>query len=169
MWRPSFERLAGFLRMTGWNMAVSNGSKRASLLGAAGAALVLMTATSIAEAQDATRSIAIELNGAEANNKACRLSFVVDNGLTTNIDDLALELVLFEKDGRVNRFVVVRTAKVPAGKSRVRQFDIPETECPSIARILVNDVKECKGADLSPAACADSIKVATRSEIKFDN
>ena len=169
MWRPSFEWHASFLRMTGWNMAVSNGSKRAGLLSAAGAALVLTTTASIADAQDAPHAIAIELNGAEANNRACRLSFVIDNTLTANIDDLALELVLFEKDGRVNRFVVVRTAKVPAGKSRVRQFDIPDTECASIARILVNDVKECKGAELTPAACADAIKVATRSEIKFDN
>lgn len=164
-----FPWLAGFLRMTGWNMAVLSGSKRAGLLGAAGAALVLMTAASVAQAQEASRAIAIELNGAEANDKACRLSFVFDNGLATGIDDMALELVLFEKDGRVNRFVVVRSAKVPAGKSRVRQFDIPGTECPSIARILVNDVKECKGAELTPAACADSIKVSTRSDIKFDN
>jgi hypothetical protein len=156
--------------MTGWNMAVSSGGKRAGLLrGATGAALVLMAATSAAQAQDAPRTVSIELNGAEANNKACRLSFVIDNGLDANIDDMALELVLFEQDGRVNRFVVVRTAKVPTGKSRVRQFDIPDTACPSIARILINDVKECTGAGLTPGSCAESIKVATRTDMRFEN
>jgi hypothetical protein len=132
--------------MTGWNMAVSSGGKRAGLLrGATGAALVLMAATSAAQAQDAPRTVSIELN------------------------DMALELVLFEQDGRVNRFVVVRTAKVPTGKSRVRQFDIPDTACPSIARILINDVKECTGAGLTPGSCAESIKVATRTDMRFEN
>ncbi|MFI5409772.1 hypothetical protein [Kaistia sp. UC242_56] len=148
-------------------MAVLSGSKRVGMQ--LGAALVLMTATSFAEAQQAPQPIAIELNGAEANGKACRLSFVIDNRLSAGIDDMALELVLFEQDGRVNRFAVVRTAKVPAGKSRVRQFDIPETACPSIARILVNDVKECSGAGLTPGACAESIQVSTRTDMRFDN
>ncbi|MCX5520101.1 hypothetical protein OSH10_16795 [Kaistia defluvii] len=148
-------------------MAVLSGGKRVGVQ--LGAALALMAATSVAEAQPAPPSLSIELNGAEANAKACRLSFVIDNRLSTGIDDMALELVLFEQDGRVNRFVVVRTAKVPAGKSRVRQFDIPETSCPSIARILVNDVKECSGAGLTPGSCAESIQVATRTDMRFDN
>lgn len=151
-------------------MAVLSGDKCARLArGATGAALLLLAASAVAEAQQASPDIAIELNGAEANGKACRISLVLQNGLPTTIDDMALELVLFEQDGRVNRFVVVRSAKLPAGKSRVRQFDIPETTCPSIARILVNDVKECSGPGLTPGSCADSIKVTTRTEMRFDN
>jgi hypothetical protein len=151
-------------------MSVSSGRKRSGLIQSVACVAWLAAGTTTVLAQDAPpRSIAIELNGAEANDKACRLSFVVANGLEQSIDDMALELVLFDKDGRVDRFVVVRTAKVPAGKSRVRQFDIPETPCPSIARILVNDVKECVGSGLNPATCADSIKVATRSDIQFEN
>jgi hypothetical protein len=150
-------------------MSVSNGRVRSGFIqGLMGAAL-LATGAATAQAQDAPSSIAIELNGAEANDKACRLSFVVANGLEQGIDDLALELVLFDKDGRVDRFVVVRTAKVPAGKSRVRQFDIPATTCPAIARILVNDIKECAVTGLDPNGCAERITVATRSDIKFEN
>ncbi|WEK52497.1 MAG: hypothetical protein P0Y66_11225 [Candidatus Kaistia colombiensis] len=151
-------------------MAVSSGNRQAGRLGSlAAATLVLMAAASAAAAQDAPRAIAIELNGAEPNGKACQLSFVIDNGLTTTINDMALELVLFEKDGRVGRFVVVRTGKVPASKSRVRQFGVPDTACTSIARILVNDVKECAGAGLVPTLCADSLKVSTRTDIRFDD
>lgn len=179
MWHTSSNGEASFLRTTEWNMSVSSDRKRSGLIQSVACAALLATGSTAAMsttvmsttamAQEAPRSIAIELNGAEANDKACRLSFVVANGLEQSIDDMALELVLFDKDGRVDRFVVVRTAKVPAGKSRVRQFDIPEATCPSIARILVNDVKECAGEGLTPAACAESIKVATRSTIKFEN
>jgi hypothetical protein len=160
---------AGFHRETEWNMSVSSDRKRSGLVQSVACVALIAAGTTTALAEGAPRPISIELNGAEANGKACRLSFVVANGLEQSIDDMALELVLFDKEGRVDRFVVVRTAKVPAGKSRVRQFDIPETTCPSIARILVNDVKECAGAGLTPAACAESIQVATRSDIKFEN
>ena len=158
-------------------MSVSSSRARSGLIRSLACAALLATGASAAGAQDAAKAptgpgagaIAIELNGAEANGPACRLSFVVANGLAQSIDDMALELVLFDGDGRVDRFVVVRPAKVPAGKSRVRQFDIPDTPCPSIARILVNDVKECAGAGLDPSGCADSISVATRADIKFEN
>jgi hypothetical protein len=167
---------AGFHRETEWIMSVSSGRARSGLIHSLACAALLASGATAAQAQDAAapadpaaRAIAIELNGAEANDKACRLSFVVANGLEQGIDDLALELVLFDKDGRVDRFVVVRTAKVPAGKSRVRQFDIPATTCPAIARILVNDVKECAVSGLDANGCAERITVSTRSDIKFEN
>ncbi|WP_156911966.1 hypothetical protein [Kaistia adipata] len=158
-------------------MSVSSGRARSGLIQSLTCAALLATGASAARAQDAAEAasapgagrIAIELNGAEANGPACRLSFVVANGLAQSIDDMALELVLFDRDGRVDRFVIVRTAKIPAGKSRVRRFDMPETACPSIARILVNDVKECAGAGLDPSGCADSIDVTTRTDIRFEN
>ncbi|MCX5497563.1 hypothetical protein OSH11_22890 [Kaistia dalseonensis] len=129
--------------------------------------LIGLTAGASAEAQ--APAIKIELNGAEANAKACRLSFVITNDQPATIDDMALELVLFDKTGRVDRFVVVRTAKIPAGKNRVRQFDIPETGCGDIGRVLLNDIKDCKGDGFTPAVCADRISASTRADIGFDN
>lgn len=114
-------------------------------------------------------AIALELNDASANAKACRLSFVIANEQAAAIDDMALELVLFDKAGRVERFVVVRSGKVPAGKDRVRQFDIPETACGDIGRVLLNDVKECAGNGLTPPLCSDRIKAVSRTAIGFEN
>jgi hypothetical protein len=134
-------------------------------------AVFALVATSVtpAMAQAPAPSIGIELNGAEANAKACRLSFVITNKQPTAIDDMALELVLFDKAGRVDRFVVVRSGKVPTGKARVRQFDMPETDCGALARVLLNDVKECSGAGLTPALCADRLTVSTLAGIAFEN
>ena len=133
------------------------------------ATLALLAAAPAANAQEGAPAIALELNDAAANATACRLSFVVANRQPVALDDMALELVLFDKDGRVERFVVVRSGKVPAGKDRVRQFDIPETACADIGRVLLNDIKECAGAELTPAICADRIKASSRSVIGFDN
>lgn len=133
------------------------------------ATLALLAAVPAANAQEEAPAIALELNDAAANATACRLSFVVANRQPVALDDMALELVLFDKDGRVERFVVVRSGKVPAGKDRVRQFDIPETACGDIGRVLLNDVKECAGAELTPAICADRINASSRSTIGFDN
>ncbi|MBN8999443.1 MAG: hypothetical protein J0H54_08600 [Rhizobiales bacterium] len=132
-------------------------------------ALLLAGTAAPAGAQAAGGTIALELNDAGANAGACRLSFVIANSQKAAIDDMALELVLFDPDGRVERFVVVRSGKVPAGRSRVRQFDIPATSCDGIARVLINDVKECAGEGLTPAACGDRIEVGSRTKIRLDN
>jgi hypothetical protein len=152
------------VRRGGFSSFLSRG-----LFGLALAGLLAAAASADAFAQGAAAGIKIELNGSDANAKACRLSFVVTNEQTAAIDDMALELVLFDKAGRVDRFVVVRTAKIPAGKNRVRQFDIPETACADIGRVLLNDVKECKGEGRTPALCADAIAVSTRAAIAFEN
>src|SRR4051794_16492660 len=92
----------------------------------------LSFASSAAMAQTPAQGIAVELNDATPNGPACRLSFVVSNGDAASIDDMAMELVLFDRTGRVDRFIVARTGKVPAGRSRVRQFDMAGADCGTI-------------------------------------
>ncbi|MCX5512217.1 hypothetical protein C3941_09100 [Kaistia algarum] len=154
-------------------MSVRCGDRRASLSAIGAGAIALLGATLMtggaAVAQSGDPVIALELNDAAANAKACRLSFVIANKQTIDIDDMALELVLFDKDGRVERFVVVRSGKVPAAKNRVRQFDIAETACADIGRVLLNDVKECKGDGLTPPLCSDRIQASSRAAIGFEN
>lgn len=133
------------------------------------ATAILGAGTVFSRAEAPAAPITLELNDVAANGGACRLSFVIANEQTASIDDMALELVLFDKDGRVKRFVVVRSGKVPAGRSRVRQFDIPATTCEGIGRVLINDVKECAGDGLTPTTCADRITVSSRTAIGLAN
>ncbi len=64
---------------------------------------------------------------------------------------------LFAPSGAVNLLTLFDFRDLPAGKLRVRQFDIPETNCSSIGRVLFNDIDSCAGA-----GCDGGLKAISR-------
>lgn len=114
-----------------------------------------------------TTTLAIDLNGLAPSQGACRLTFVVRNGLQADIAKSAFELALFNKNGFVERLITLDFKQLPRGKTRVRQFDLAELECSSLARILINDAHECSGPGLTPDACMDNLAATTVTDLEF--
>ena len=128
------------------------------------AAAAFAPATAVTAAEPA---IQLELNNAVPVKDGCRVSFVMRNDLTKRITELKLEIVLFDRKGSVSRFLVLNAGSLPAGKTKVRQFDLGNQKCDGISRVLLNDVTQCKGDSLSPAACLDMIVPATAASISL--
>jgi hypothetical protein len=112
-------------------------------------------------------SLRLEFNGLEPSTAGCRLTFVVENGLGAALDRAAFEIVLFNGKGLVDRLTVLDFKELPAGKTKVRQFDLPGADCAGIGRVLVNDAVACEGAGVEPTACIRSLKAETRSDVSF--
>jgi hypothetical protein len=75
-------------------------------------ALLSMGAATIAAADPA---IHIELNAAETVQRDyCRLSFVAQNNAESAVDTLKLDLALFDREGTINRRMIVEIGPVPA-------------------------------------------------------
>jgi len=110
--------------------------------------------------------IHIELNAAEAvQQDHCRLSFVVENNAENAIDTLKLDLALFDREGTINRRMIVEIAPLRAAKTIVRTFSV-ETDCGRIGSILLNDVTACSPGD--PGGCLDRLALSSRpSTIRF--
>ncbi|MBU2937774.1 MULTISPECIES: hypothetical protein [Pacificibacter] len=107
-------------------------------------ALVLSSAPAFA-AQPAV----VDLNSIAQTDKACRLTFTVtaDQGLS----ELQTQTVLFDQDGAVQTFTLFDFGAVPSQGVRVRQFDMPQTQCDDIKMVLFNEVSICTTTD--GAAC----------------
>jgi hypothetical protein len=118
-----------------------------------------------AEEAAAPPSIALELNGLDQAEAGCRMSFLAHNGMGTEISELAVEIVLFDADGRADRFLSLKTGRLPLDKTRLRQFEIDDLSCDGISRILVNDVTECTGEGLTAAGCLDALTVTSRVSV----
>jgi hypothetical protein len=84
----------------------------------------------------------LELNKAEQMGTACRLTFTARSELT--VESLVLETVLFDKAGTVNLLTLFDFQSLPGGKLRVRQFDVPDTQCEQIGQVLFNGVHACR-------------------------
>jgi hypothetical protein len=111
-------------------------------------------------------AIHIELNAAEtAQQDHCRLSFVVENNAESAIDTLKLDLTLFNREGTINRRMIVEIGPLRAAKTIVRTFSV-ETDCGRIGSILLNDVTACSLGE--PGGCLDRLALSSRpSTIRF--
>jgi hypothetical protein len=134
-------------------------------------ALALPFAAGPAAAQDESSpdrpAIMIDLNGLEQNEAACRITFVVQNRHAGNIGKAIYEFALFNRSGLVERLLTLDFKELPARRTRVRQFDLAELHCADLARILVNDARECSGDGTDPAACMRDLETSTATDLQF--
>ncbi len=111
--------------------------------------------------------LGFELNNARQAGGNCRLSFVIQNRMPMAIEALSLEIVLFNSQGLVDQFLKLKAGALPKGKMRVKQFDLKGRNCADISKILINEIAECKGADLGPSSCAAALSLSSRTSIEL--
>ncbi len=132
------------------------------------AALVSMSpmAGGAALAQEAppTAALRLELNGLEPSPAGCRLTFLIRNGLGAALDKAAFEIVLFDQAGLVQQLTVLDFKDLPNSKTKVRQFDLADTDCTAVGRVLLNDAVICEGEGLEAGACLRHLDAATKAE-----
>lgn len=112
-------------------------------------------------------AISLELNGLEQNGEACRVTFVIRNGLGDDLDKAAFEFAIFDAKGVVQRLAVLDFKELPSGKTKVVRFELASTPCPSLSRILVNSVPACTGGAATPDSCLTALQTSTRAEVVF--
>jgi hypothetical protein len=137
----------------------------AALLG--GGALALAAPVAAEQPGKPARSLSLDLNSLSATEAGgCRLSFVIRNGLGADIDTLVTEAVLFDAGGQVATLTLFDFGSLPAGRPRVRQFDMAGLSCDGIGGVLVNGIATCEGAGLTPAACLDGLRLSSQTDVE---
>lgn len=122
-------------------------------------------------AQDAaSQTLDLELNSvADTSAGSCRLIFVAQNGSGTSLDLAAYQLAVFDSEGVVTRLLRLDFPGLSDGRTKVFQFDLPETQCASIGRFIVNDALACTQSDGAgdSAVCLDGLSASSRTDIEF--
>lgn len=129
--------------------------------------LIMTVGASTPAAAGQAPAITVELNNAKQTGQGCTLSFIFRNRLKGVIDAMSLEVVLFNKEGLVDKFLKLKTGPLPIGKLKVKQFALNGRGCADISRILINDVPDCQGTNLAPSACLRSLSVSSRAPIEL--
>ena len=134
---------------------------------AAAGALVGFSGVAVAQETPKQDGLQIELNAAADVDGACRISFLVENRLGADLSEAVFETVLFDADGAVERLSLFDMRDLPAGRPRVRQFQIEGIACTGIQRILFNGAQTCNGEGLDKGACMDGLGLTSRTEIEL--
>jgi len=111
--------------------------------------------------------LSIELNRLEQAGSACRVTFVAGNALGADLEGMSLEIVIFDDKGLVRRMTLFDFGALPAGRQRVRQFELSDTRCETVTRVLVNGVADCTGANLDKGTCSEALRLTNKTETEF--
>lgn len=123
--------------------------------------VALLSSAAPLTAEEAPR-LGLELVEADPQDGACRLSFLAQNGMGGDLSALVFEAVIFDRDGGVDRLLLLDFRDLPAGKPRLRQFDLPGAECGRLGQVLINGAETCDGAGATPAACIGALVPSSR-------
>ncbi len=121
-------------------------------------------------AQESEPSFELDLNSAaDTANGSCRLTIVAKNSSDTALDRTAYQIGIFDSDGAFTRLLAVEFGALIENKTKILQFDLPETGCGSIGRILINDVVACEIADGGGDSdlCLNGLTATSRTDIEF--
>ena len=130
--------------------------------------VVVLAAASLPEqllAQEARLSV--ELNEVVPSEKGCKLTFVATNGLARSLDKASFEFVLFDGKGLVERMAVLDFRDLPAGKTKVRQFDLPGTKCEAVKSLLINDAPVCTGEGVAKDTCMKALATGSKLPVEL--
>ena len=130
-------------------------------------AIMLQTGPVLAEEPAPAGHLGIELNALAPSEKGCRLTFVASNGLAQPLSKASFEFVLFDGKGLVERMAVLDFRDLPAGKTKVRQFDLAGTKCEAVKSLLINDAPVCAGEGVAKDACMKSLKTGSKSPVEL--
>ena len=111
--------------------------------------------------------ISVELNKLETVGAGCRVYMVFANGTAGAISSYKPDLVLFGKDGVIAERLVVEGGPLPAGKTRVKLFDVQGLACAAVGQVLLNDLRACEGAGTDAAACLEATDTSSRAGVEF--
>lgn len=134
-----------------------------------GLVLLLPLFTQVTHAQQDTGSqarVQVELNKLQDVEDACRVTFLMENGLADEIEVLGFEVAIINEEGLVSGLILMRSGRLPSGRQRVKQFDLPDVDCASIDRLLLNEVVECEGVALD--RCREAIAASSRGDVSFE-
>ncbi|MEM9969747.1 MAG: hypothetical protein AAF762_01425 [Pseudomonadota bacterium] len=129
--------------------------------------IALFAAVASAQAQQpAPNALSLELNTVGDVEGACRLTFLVGNEMPTDISGFVVEAVIFNTDGQVDRLTLFDFQAIPAGRPRVRQFDLAGLACPSLGSVLINGVSTCSGEGMTAEACQSALQPSSRTDVE---
>jgi len=118
-----------------------------------------LVAAAMAEEAAQEELARLELNATEPADNRCRMTFLIENKSSRNIDSLKLDLAMFNPEGVIQRRVSIEMGPVRGKRTNVRTFS-SDGECSQLGAILVNDVSACTPGE--PTACMDGLALSSR-------
>ena len=120
-------------------------------------------------ADAASGTVTLELNKLMPAGDTCQIYFVVDNQTPQALQELTVDMYMFDEEGVILRGLALQFADLRARRETVVPFELPDLACGDISRVLLNNVLTCTNAEgAAVPACAEMVAVSTRADAAFE-
>lgn len=114
--------------------------------------------------------LTIELNKFEqAAEGGCRAFFLFRNATGMTLTGFEMSLAILDRNGVIDRLLTIDAAPLPAGRTTLKLFEIPETRCDAIGEILLHDIASCQPQNADPVDCFPLLDLVSRTGVAMVN
>lgn len=121
---------------------------------------------SIAAAQDGR--LTVEMNKFEdGEGGGCRAFFLFRNDTGMTLEAFEMSLAVLDGDGVIDRLLTIDAAPLPASRTTLKLFEVPEVACSAISEVLLHDLPACKPQNADPVDCFPLIDLVSRTSARL--
>ena len=115
--------------------------------------------------------LTIELNKFEEIDEegGCRAFFLFRNGTNLTLEGFEMSLAILDRNGVIDRLLTIDAAPLPAARTTLKLFEIPETRCNAISEILLHDVPSCRPQNEPEMDCFPLLDLVSRTDAAMVN
>ena len=124
-------------------------------------AIALAAWTGAASAQ--TDRLIVELNKFEAIDNGCRTFFLFRNHTVNTFRGFEMSLAILDDEGIIDRLLTVDASPLPAERTTLKLFEIPETTCEGVGEILLHEISTCESDKAGDIDCFDVVDLRSRT------
>ncbi len=127
------------------------------------ASLIVVLALWSGTASAQSGRLTVELNKFEPIESGCRTFFLFRNTTEFTFKAFEMSLAILDSQGIIDRLLTVEAAPLPAERTTLKLFEIPETQCDSIGEILLHEIVQCEPDQGEAPDCFSVIDLKSRA------
>jgi hypothetical protein len=108
--------------------------------------------------------LTVELNKVETTEGGgCQAFFLFRNQSGLTLEAFEMSLAVLAADGVIDRLLTIDAAPLPAQRTTLKLFEIPDLACASISEILLHDFAACRPQNADPVDCFALVDLLSRA------
>lgn len=142
-----------------------NSVRTAALIAIAVIATLLYPTTARAGAGQ----LSIELNKFESTeNGGCQAFFLFRNKTELSFEGFEMSLAVLNTGGVIDRLLTIDAAPLPASRTTLKLFEIPETTCDGISALLLHELSSCRPQNAEEIDCFPFLDLVSRTSASLE-
>lgn len=130
-------------------------------------ALLGLTLGAAAPAQESGQLV-VDLNKFEAGETGgCRAFFLFRNQTEMTFEGFEMSLAIIDREGVIDRLLTIDAAPLPAARTTLKLFEVPEIGCEAISEVLLHDIPVCQPQNAEPVDCYGLLTLESRTDAAF--